>query len=229
MPPLFPCQTSSRPPIQPPKRLALPPQYNAVSGAVSLVNIGQDVQRQLKSGTITEEQAAQVMVQHAEKSLAALWKINVMDIERVLELVCMNVLQDTSGWAFWGPLGREEGVPSEETGKGAEAQGGALPPRPACCVDVREAAARAPQHGARTISPKTPHVCLCGTACLSLLAHVTAFGQGRIAEAGGCLAHRCACLAFAQPPIPSLPLDDKTHTHAPLEQTCHAQSWRSGR
>lgn len=71
------------------------PQYNAVSGAVSLVSIGQDVQRQLKSGTITEEQAAQLMIQHAEKSLAALWKINVMDIEKTLELVCMTVLQDT--------------------------------------------------------------------------------------------------------------------------------------
>lgn len=66
-----------------------------MSGAVSLVSIGQDVQRQLKSGTITEEQAAQLMIQHAEKSLAALWKINVMDIEKTLELVCMTVLQDT--------------------------------------------------------------------------------------------------------------------------------------
>ncbi|KAL6773810.1 hypothetical protein ACKKBG_A22590 [Auxenochlorella protothecoides x Auxenochlorella symbiontica] len=68
--------------------------YNAVSGAVSLVSIGQELQKQLNSGAISQQDAEALMVGHAEKTLAALWKVNVLDIEKTLEAVCVAVLND---------------------------------------------------------------------------------------------------------------------------------------
>lgn len=68
-------------------------QYNAVSGTMEMMRIGQDIQNQLKSGAITEEQAVTLMQGQLEKTLAALWKLNVLDIERTLDRVCTAILQ----------------------------------------------------------------------------------------------------------------------------------------
>lgn len=73
-----------------------------MSGAVSLVSIGQELQKQLNSGAISQQDAEALMVGHAEKTLAALWKVNVLDIEKTLEAVCVAVLNDAGAAGLAG-------------------------------------------------------------------------------------------------------------------------------
>lgn len=58
-----------------------------------MLQISQDIQKQLQSGQIDEAQAAALIQSQAERTLGALWKLNVLDIEKTLDRVCTAILQ----------------------------------------------------------------------------------------------------------------------------------------
>lgn len=66
----------------------------ATSGALALSAIAKDVDKQVREGQMDRETAARAMEAKGSEMLAALWKINVLDIERILSRVCENVLSD---------------------------------------------------------------------------------------------------------------------------------------
>ncbi|KAL4437279.1 hypothetical protein ABPG75_004418 [Micractinium tetrahymenae] len=68
--------------------------FGAISGLVGLQVAAQDVQRQMQAGQLSPQQAEALMAQKAEEIMGNLWKVNVQDIEKTLEAVVDQVLQE---------------------------------------------------------------------------------------------------------------------------------------
>ncbi|KAJ0489269.1 putative DNAJ-containing protein [Helianthus annuus] len=71
-------------------------QVTAATGAIALVQLQEDMKRQLsQEGKYTEEQLEEYMESHKKIMIDSLWKLNVADIEATVSRVCqMVVLQD---------------------------------------------------------------------------------------------------------------------------------------
>ncbi|KAL9276811.1 hypothetical protein ACSQ67_025639 [Phaseolus vulgaris] len=67
------------------------------SGAIALIQLQEDMKKQLSSeGDYTEEELEEYMQSHKKLMIDSLWKLNVADIEATLSRVCQMVLQDNS-------------------------------------------------------------------------------------------------------------------------------------
>ncbi|PIA44108.1 hypothetical protein AQUCO_01700018v1 [Aquilegia coerulea] len=72
-------------------------QVTAVTGAIALMQLQEDMKRQLSaSGNYTEEELEAYMQSHKKLMIDSLWKLNVADIEGTLSRVCQMVLQDNT-------------------------------------------------------------------------------------------------------------------------------------
>ncbi|KAK9109666.1 hypothetical protein Sjap_017726 [Stephania japonica] len=72
-------------------------QVTAATGAIALLQLQEDMKRQLSAeGNYTEEQLEEYMQNHKKLMIDSLWKLNVADIESTLSRVCQMVLQDNS-------------------------------------------------------------------------------------------------------------------------------------
>ncbi|KAK1393434.1 Chaperone protein dnaJ 10 [Heracleum sosnowskyi] len=72
-------------------------QVTAATGAIALIQLQQDMKRQLSSeGNYTEEELEAYMQSHKKLMVDSLWKLNVADIEATLSRVCQMVLQDSN-------------------------------------------------------------------------------------------------------------------------------------
>ncbi|OIV92596.1 hypothetical protein TanjilG_07587 [Lupinus angustifolius] len=69
----------------------------AATGAIALIQLQEDVKKQLNmEGNYTEEELEEYMQSHKKLMIDSLWKLNVADIEATLSRVCQMVLQDNS-------------------------------------------------------------------------------------------------------------------------------------
>uniref|UniRef100_A0A166ADH9 J domain-containing protein n=1 Tax=Daucus carota subsp. sativus TaxID=79200 RepID=A0A166ADH9_DAUCS len=72
-------------------------QVTAATGAIALIQLQQDMKRQLSAeGNYTEEELEAYMQSHKKLMVDSLWKLNVADIEATLSCVCQMVLQDNN-------------------------------------------------------------------------------------------------------------------------------------
>ncbi|KAK1317057.1 Chaperone protein dnaJ 10 [Acorus calamus] len=72
-------------------------QVTAVTGAIALMQLQEDMKRHLSAeGNYTEQQLEEYMQTHKKVMIDSLWKLNVADIEGTLSRVCQMVLQDNS-------------------------------------------------------------------------------------------------------------------------------------
>ncbi|TKY53835.1 Chaperone protein dnaJ 10 [Spatholobus suberectus] len=72
-------------------------QVTAATGAIALIQLQEDMKKQLSSeGNYTEEELEEYMQSHKKLMIDSLWKLNVADIEATLSRVCQMVLQDNS-------------------------------------------------------------------------------------------------------------------------------------
>ncbi|KAL8126922.1 chaperone protein dnaJ 10-like [Apium graveolens] len=72
-------------------------QVTAATGAIALIQLQQDLKRQLsEEGNYTEEELEAYMQSHKKLMVDSLWKLNVADIEATLSRVCQMVLQDSN-------------------------------------------------------------------------------------------------------------------------------------
>ncbi|XP_073146269.1 chaperone protein dnaJ 10-like [Henckelia pumila] len=72
-------------------------QVTAATGAIALIQLQEDLKRQLSAeGNYTEEELEVYMQSHKKLMIDSLWKLNVADIENTLSRVCQMVLQDGS-------------------------------------------------------------------------------------------------------------------------------------
>ncbi|XP_008796463.2 chaperone protein dnaJ 10-like [Phoenix dactylifera] len=72
-------------------------QVTAVTGAIALMQLQEDLRKQLSAeGNFTEEELEDYMQTHKKLMVDSLWKLNVADIEATLSRVCQMVLQDNS-------------------------------------------------------------------------------------------------------------------------------------
>ncbi|XP_010270672.1 PREDICTED: chaperone protein dnaJ 10-like [Nelumbo nucifera] len=72
-------------------------QVTAATGAIALIQLQEDMKRQLSSeGNYTEEELEAYLQSHKKLMIDSLWKLNVADIEATLSRVCQMVLQDSS-------------------------------------------------------------------------------------------------------------------------------------
>ncbi|KAG9455521.1 hypothetical protein H6P81_000029 [Aristolochia fimbriata] len=72
-------------------------QVTAATGAIALIQLQDDMKRQLSSeGNYTEEELEEYIQSHKKLMIDSLWKLNVADIEATLSRVCQMVLQDNS-------------------------------------------------------------------------------------------------------------------------------------
>ncbi|RHN53204.1 putative DNAJ-containing protein [Medicago truncatula] len=72
-------------------------QVTAATGAIALIQLQEDMKKQLSSeGNYTEEELEEYMQSHKKLMIDSLWKLNVADIEATLSRVCQMVLQDSS-------------------------------------------------------------------------------------------------------------------------------------
>ncbi|KAG5542641.1 hypothetical protein RHGRI_022232 [Rhododendron griersonianum] len=72
-------------------------QVTAATGAIALMQLQEDMKRQLSAeGNYTEEELEEYMQSHKKLMIDSLWKLNVADIEATLSRVCQMVLQDNN-------------------------------------------------------------------------------------------------------------------------------------
>ncbi|XP_011041091.1 PREDICTED: chaperone protein dnaJ 10-like [Populus euphratica] len=72
-------------------------QVTAATGAIALIQLQEDIKKQLSAeGNYTEEELEAYMQSHKKLMTDSLWKLNVADIEATLSRVCQMVLQDNS-------------------------------------------------------------------------------------------------------------------------------------
>lgn len=72
-------------------------QVTAATGAIALIQLQEDMKRQLSSeGNYTEEELEEYMQSHKKVMIDSLWKLNVADIEATLSRVCHMVLQESN-------------------------------------------------------------------------------------------------------------------------------------
>ncbi|XP_016435845.1 chaperone protein dnaJ 10-like isoform X2 [Nicotiana tabacum] len=72
-------------------------QVTAATGAIALIQLQEDMKRQLSTeGNYTEEELEEYMQSHKKLMIDSLWKLNVADIEATLSRVCQMVLQDNN-------------------------------------------------------------------------------------------------------------------------------------
>ncbi|XP_010932193.2 chaperone protein dnaJ 10 isoform X2 [Elaeis guineensis] len=72
-------------------------QVTAATGAIALMQLQEDLKKQLSAeGNFTEEELEDYMQTHKKLMVDSLWKLNVADIEATLSRVCQMVLQDNS-------------------------------------------------------------------------------------------------------------------------------------
>ncbi|KAK7366453.1 hypothetical protein VNO80_08443 [Phaseolus coccineus] len=72
-------------------------QVTAATGAIALIQLQEDMKKQLSSeGDYTEDELEEYMQSHKKLMTDSLWKLNVADIEATLSRVCQMVLQDNS-------------------------------------------------------------------------------------------------------------------------------------
>ncbi|XP_076931192.1 chaperone protein dnaJ 10-like [Bidens hawaiensis] len=72
-------------------------QVTAATGALALIQLQEDMKKQLSAeGEYTEEELEEYMQSHKKVMIDSLWKLNVADIEATLIRVCQAVLQDNT-------------------------------------------------------------------------------------------------------------------------------------
>ncbi|KAG0467289.1 hypothetical protein HPP92_018869 [Vanilla planifolia] len=72
-------------------------QVTAATGAIALMQLQEDMKKQLSAeGNYTEEELEEYLQSHKKLMIDSLWKLNVADIEATLAHVCQMVLQDNS-------------------------------------------------------------------------------------------------------------------------------------
>ncbi|PKA51112.1 Chaperone protein dnaJ 10 [Apostasia shenzhenica] len=72
-------------------------QVTAATGAIALMQLQEDMKKQLSAeGNYTEEELEEYLQSHKKLMIDSLWKLNVADIEATLSHVCQLVLQDSS-------------------------------------------------------------------------------------------------------------------------------------
>lgn len=72
-------------------------QVTAATGAIALMQLQEDMKRQLNAeGNYTEEELEEYMQSNKKLMIDSLWKLNVADIEATLSRVCQMVLQDNN-------------------------------------------------------------------------------------------------------------------------------------
>ncbi|RZC62727.1 hypothetical protein C5167_024482 [Papaver somniferum] len=72
-------------------------QVTAATGAIALIQLQEDMKKQLSTeGNYTEEELEEYMQSHKKLMIDSLWKLNVADIEATLSRVCQMVLQDNT-------------------------------------------------------------------------------------------------------------------------------------
>ncbi|XP_076954007.1 chaperone protein dnaJ 10-like [Bidens hawaiensis] len=72
-------------------------QVTAATGALALIQLQEDMKKQLSAeGKYTEEELEEYMQSHKKVMIDSLWKLNVADIEATLIRVCQAVLQDNT-------------------------------------------------------------------------------------------------------------------------------------
>ncbi|KAK9064002.1 hypothetical protein SSX86_017874 [Deinandra increscens subsp. villosa] len=72
-------------------------QVTAATGALALIQLQEDMKKQLSAeGKYTEEELEEYMQSHKKVMIDSLWKLNVADIEATLIRVCQMVLQDNT-------------------------------------------------------------------------------------------------------------------------------------
>ncbi|CAA7402325.1 unnamed protein product [Spirodela intermedia] len=74
---------------------AIKSQVQAAAGAVSLLQI-QEEMRRMQQSEGTEEDLMKQIEEKRDEMVTSLWKVNVIDIESTLSHVCRSVLRDTS-------------------------------------------------------------------------------------------------------------------------------------
>ncbi|KAK8957786.1 Chaperone protein dnaJ 10 [Platanthera zijinensis] len=71
-------------------------QVTAATGAIALMQLQEDVKKQLSAeGNYTELELEEYLQSHKKLMIDSLWKLNVADIEATLTHVCQMVLQDS--------------------------------------------------------------------------------------------------------------------------------------
>jgi len=67
--------------------------FAVVVGAIALIQLQEDMKKQLSSeGDYTEEELEEYMQSHKKLMIDSLWKLNVADIEATLSRVCQMVV-----------------------------------------------------------------------------------------------------------------------------------------
>ncbi|KAL8088276.1 hypothetical protein AgCh_038161 [Apium graveolens] len=71
-------------------------QVTAATGAIALIQLQEDMKRQLSAeGNYTEEELEEYMQSHKKLMIDSLWKLNVADIEATLSRVCQMVVSNS--------------------------------------------------------------------------------------------------------------------------------------